>query len=338
MSNERAEQWLRTLGYAPEPEPNWIAEGAKPDFFGHGDQPIWVEVKTPAPPRHHEVMGRAWNDLRARCARVQAATGDLYAVIGDDYDERAARWLIATLEREGLPRRHIDVVTVPADPIYEVTVSFAYDSEDGRIVQLCAKSRNGSYPVYPALDPADWTAEIGIVHSDGTQAIGAAYRVLETHASARLAARVFPSASRLELRGTLDADARENRSVWRVREAVGDANRQLRNGQRHRGAPGVCAIYHDGLDALGDQQVLAALFGDLTIAIDLDPVRQGPAFLGRNGVLAPNKNRGVSAVRYQRSANSVTVVLNPWADFAVDSRLFRQPVWVRDGDQLILRE
>ena len=84
MSNQRAEQWLRALGYAPEPEPNWIVDGAKPDFFGHGDRPVWVEVKTPAPPHHQEVMGRAWNDLLTRCARVQAATGDLYAVIGDN--------------------------------------------------------------------------------------------------------------------------------------------------------------------------------------------------------------------------------------------------------------
>jgi hypothetical protein len=338
VSNERAEQWLRTLGYTPEPEPAWIGEGAKPDFFGHGEHPFWVEVKTPAPPRHHEVMGRAWNDLRARCDRVEEVTGDLYAVIGDDYDEGAARWLIATLEREAPTRRRIDVVTIPADPIYEVTVRFAYDSEDGRVEQICAKSRSGRYPAYPALEPADWAAEIVIAYPDGSQTCAAAHRVLETCSSARLAARVFPSARRLELRGTLGADAHQNRSVWRVRQSVGDANRQIRNGQRFRPAPGVCAIYHDGLDALGEQQVLAALFGDLTIPIDRDPIRQGPAFLGRNGVLSPNKNRGISAVRYQRAADNVTVVMNPWTDIPLDIALFQQPVWVLDGDQLVLRD
>lgn len=338
MSNERAEQWLRALGYAPEPEPDWIGEGAKPDFFGHGNYPVWVEVKTPAPPRHHEGMGQAWNDLRGRCARVQAATGDLYAVIGDDYDERAGRWLIATLEREGRPRHHVDVVAIPADPDYEIAVRLAYDTGDGRIEQICAKSQSGRYPVYPALEPVDWAAEVVVTHSDGTETSAAAHRVLETDAGARLAARVFPGTTRLELRGTLGADAHENRSVWRVREAIGDANRQLRNGQRCRPAPGVCAIYHGSLDALGDQQVLAALFGDLTIAIDLDPIRPGPAFLGRNGVLSPTKNRGVSAIRYQRSDDSTTVVVNPWADIAIEPGMFRQPVWVVDGDQVMLRE
>ena len=338
VSNERAEQWLRTLGYAPEPEPNWIGEGAKPDFFGHGERPVWVEVKTPEPPRHQEVMGRAWNDLRARCARVEAVTGDLYAVIGDDYDERAARWLIATLEREAPTMRRIDVVTIPVDPVYEVTVRFAYDSDDGRVEQVCAKSQGGRYPAYPGLEPADWAAEIVIFHSDDTETSDAAHRVLETNANARLAARVFPSAARLELRGALAGDAHANRSVWRVREAIGDANRQLRNGQRCRRAPGVCAIYHDSLDALGEQQVLAALFGDFTIGIELDPIRPGPAFLGRNGVLSPNKNRGISAVRYQRAADSVTVVVNPWSDMPIDGTLFQEPVWVLDGDQLVLRD
>ena len=338
MSNERAEQWLKGLGYAPEPEPDWIRAGEKPDFFGHGEAPVWVEVKTLDPPRHLAVMGRAWDDLRARCAKVEAATGDLYAVIGDDYDEKAAKWLIGSLASEDASERRVDVVVVPADPVYDVTARFEYAAEDGPIVQTCARSESGRYTVYPGLEPNDWSKEVQILHSDGSKSASVLYEVLEADADAKLAVRIFPSTTPLQLRSTIGAGARENRSVWRVRQEIRYTNRQLRNGQSYRAAPGVCAIYHDGLDALGEQQVLAVLFGDLTIQVMPNPTQLGPAFLGRNGVLSPTKNRGVSAVRYERAATSVTVVVNPWAAHAIDAGIFRQPVWVLDGDRLILRE
>lgn len=338
MSNERAEQWLKGLGYAPEPEPDWIRAGEKPDFFGHGEAPVWVEVKTLHPPRHHALMGRAWDDLRARCAKVEATTGDLYAVIGDDYDEKAAKWLIGSLASEAASERRVDVVVVPGDPVYDVTVRFEYAAEDGLIVQACARSESGRYTVYPGLEPNDWGKEIQILHSDGSKSAAALYEVLEADADAKLAVRIFPSTTPLQLRSTIGAGARENRSVWRVRQEIRYTNRQLRNGQSYQAAPGVCAIYQDGLDALGEQQVLAALFGDLTVQVMPNPTQLGPAFLGRNGVLSPTKNRGVSAVRYERAATSVTVVVNPWAAHAIDAGLFRQPVWVLDGDRLVLRE
>lgn len=338
VSNERAEQWLRTLGYAPEPEPVWIRAGEKPDFFGHGATPVWVEVKTLEAPRHLAVMDRAWADLRARCARVEATTGDLYAVIGDDYDEKAAKWLIGSVASDAATERRVDVVVVPADPVYDATVRLEYATEEGLIVQSCARSESGRYTFYPGLEPNDWSKEVQILHSDGSKSAAALYDVLEADADAKLAVRIFPSATPLQLRSTIGAGARENRSVWRVRQEIRYTNRQLRNGQRYQAAAGVCAIYQDGLDALGEQQVLAALFGDLTIPVMRNPTQLGPAFLGRNGVLSPTKNRGVSAVRYERAATSVTIVVNPWAAHPIDARLFRQPAWVFDGDRLVLRE
>ena len=281
-------------------------------------------------------MGRAWNDLHERCGVLDGVTGDLYAVIGDDYDERAARWLLAAIEREARSGRLVHIVSVPADPIYEVSARFSYQAEDGEVSQVAAKSRSQRYPLYPALEPADWGAEVEVTYSDGSRLSGAGHALFESRAAASLAARIFPGSAPLSLRGALGAEAQENRSVWRVREAVADASQQLRNCQRYRPAPGVCAVYQGGLDALGDQQVLAALFGDLTIAIEREANHSGPAFLGRNGVLSPTKHRGVSAVRYQRTDSSVAVVLNPWSDAPISPGLFRRPVWVLDGERFVL--
>lgn len=243
MTNERAEIWLRELGYNPEPEPDWVTDGRRADFFCEGDSPCWVEVKTLLPPRHHELMGRAWTDLRARCERVSGVTGDLYAVVGDTYDERAARWLLAAIEREARSSRLLDVVSVASEPIYEVTARFWFRAEDGEVSQIAAKSRSQRYPLYPARDPVDWGERIEVTYSDGTASVGLAYEVFEEPASASLAARIFRSTARLSLRGTLGASAQENRSVWRVREVVASAGQQLRNCQRYQPAPGICAIY-----------------------------------------------------------------------------------------------
>jgi hypothetical protein len=88
--------------------------------------------------------------------------------------------------------------------------------------------------------------------------------------------------------------------LFRLPREIDMANEQLRNGQNHVPGPGVCVIYHKDLEASGDEMFLAALFGDLTVPIDLNPTRMGTTFLGRNGILSVKQNRGISAVRYVR--------------------------------------
>ena len=89
--------------------------------------------------------------------------------------------------------------------------------------------------------------------------------------------------------------------AFRLPREIHKANQQLRNGQNHVPGPRVCVIYHKGLEASDDRMFLAALFGDLTVPIDLNPTRMGTTFLGRNGILSVKQNRGISAVRYVRS-------------------------------------
>jgi hypothetical protein len=81
MSNDRAEAWLKELGYAPEPEPVWVA-GRKPDFFCPGGAPLWVEVKTFEPSEHQQTQQWAWTDFRSRIGKINGATGEVYAMTG----------------------------------------------------------------------------------------------------------------------------------------------------------------------------------------------------------------------------------------------------------------
>jgi hypothetical protein len=108
-------------------------------------------------------------------------------------------------------------------------------------------------------------------------------------------------------------------------------NDQLRSGQNAVPAPGICAIYQESLEATGGRMLLAALFGDLTIPIALNPIQPGTPFLGRNGILSATKNRAVNAVRYVTLGSEELVVLNPYARFPIASIFFRTPVWVESG-------
>jgi hypothetical protein len=127
-------------------------------------------------------------------------------------------------------------------------------------------------------------------------------------------------------------------TVRRIREAIDEANDQLRSGQNCVPAPGICVIYHESLEATSGHMFLAALFGDLTVPIELGPIQPGEPFLGRNGILAPTKNRGVSAVRYVTSGTVDAIALNPYAEYRVEAAMFRAPVWVAEGASIALRQ
>src|SRR4029077_1169155 len=184
---------------------------------------------------------------------------------------------------------------------------------------------------YPALEPKQWDDEIVIYSSRGANEVKQLYDVLEAIDEPAIAAQLFPSANALQLHGIIGSGFSENRSKTRIRAAVAESNAQLRNGQRHRPAPGICIIFHESLDFAGEDQVVAALLGDRVHQI-IDGVTIGEGFFGRGGAWTASKNRGVSALRYVRTQDSVTTIVNPWAEYPVDFPLFEEPVLiVRDG-------
>jgi hypothetical protein len=326
MSNERAERWLRSLGYDPEPEPRWIEAGQKPDFFCAGNNPLWVEVKTLDPPVERQLLDRAFDDLRARCLREEGLVGDLYVCVGASYDERAARWLIRHLRRGPRSDTAINILTVPTDPDFSRALHFQYESTAGDVSQSSVAAESGKYPFYPALEPRNWSNKVVFRTKDGMEEEGPElYDFLESDDSL-LAVRLCPSQEPLTVHGAIGPGFHKNSTTARIRAEVKDSNSQLRNGQKYCPAPGVCVIYHESLDFAGDRHVVAALFGDLIASIGADG-RPGEAVHGRNGAWSARKNRGVSALRYIRTEQSVTTVINPWADVPIDVGLFRERVW-----------
>lgn len=340
MSNERAAAWIRERGYEPEPEPNWVT-GRKPDFFCGGQSPFWVEVKTFEPTGYHQLQGRAWQDFRARINRLKGMTGDVHANISPTFSEfsgKRAAHLVRHLARSAAPNANVrEVIFIPGDAIENTFVTLKYMTDRFPVVQIGPRSQSGKYGYYSSYDPAVGGLEVEI-SDDGETTTRRTFDIFDGWAQSPITVAYYRSESPLHLVSMGSGMAMPVNTADRLRSAIDEANQQVRSGQRQVQAPGICMVFHDSLDATSGVMFLAAIFGDLTIPIATDPIQYGEAFLGRNAILTPSQNRGISAVRYVSEQYGESIALNPYAEFPIVAELFRAPVWIREGDQMVLRQ
>jgi hypothetical protein len=333
MSNDRVEAWLKSLGFNPEPEPKWVS-GRKPDFFCPGAYPVWVEVKTFEQSQHQQTQDWAWNDFRARIEKIHGATGTVYAMTSQTYTEAhgkiAARLVSELIQGPAPTSREVnEVIVIPPDPLPNALVTIRYESTAGEVIQVGPKTVSGRYHYYPSYEPRDWAQEVDIVCGADLLERRQIYDVFIGDSDGPIAVNYCRSNSPIWC--TLMSMGGRNTTAARLRLVVNDANDQLRSGQNAAPAPGICVIYHESLEATGGRMLLAALFGDLTIPIALNPIQPGTPFLGRNGILSATKNRAVSAVKYVSLGSEELIVLNPYARYPIESRIFRTSVWQESG-------
>lgn len=336
MSNDAAQLWLQSLGYVPEPEPDWIIIGRKPDFFCPGEHPAWVEVKTLELAKESAAFGRAWDELHRRAERI-AECGEAHALIGPGFDDRTVAEVMRCLSRElrQTSTAQVRIIVVPPDPDFGRWARLAYALRDGSSVeQVGPASLSGSYPSYPSCEP-DWAKQVVLTLSDGGTRQDYAYRILSV-AAGKIALRLFESTTPFKIQSASMFEVVRNRSSYRVREAIDEANDQIRNGQTYRPAPGIVCIYQETMDELRAHTLLAAVFGDLTVPIDRGSGKFGEIFLGRNGILKPDKNRGVSAVRYVGYGGDSIFIVNPWAEYPIQWRVFARDAYILQGSRLEL--
>src|SRR5207245_1283460 len=64
--------------------------------------------------------------------------------------------------------------------------------------------------------------------------------------------------------------AKRMRNPERIRDAVSDANEQLKNAFKYRAAPGLVLIFQDGLDVPDEEIIKSGLYGNLKYAFSPD--------------------------------------------------------------------
>ena len=219
----------------------------------------------------------------------------MYATVSPSYTEadgKLAAHLLRKLANSPPPSGSdvTEVILVPSDPVPDTTLTIRYASSEGPVIQIGPKSASGRYRYYPSYDPDDWAQEVELACAGEDPVRRQGYDVFEGDSDGPVALIYDRSESPLTLVSLMSAGGYSTTAA-RIREAIDEANDQLRSGQSCSPAPGICVIYHESLDATSGRMFLSALFGDLTIPIALNPVRPGgEPFLGRNGILSPTKN------------------------------------------------
>ncbi len=99
----------------------------------------------------------------------------------------------------------------------------------------------------------------------------------------------------------------------RIRDAVAEANRQLKNAIKYKIAPCLLMIFHGGIDVPEEEVITSALYGDLKYTFPRDKFDEGKLLLDGNGAWNVNKNRTTSALMYVRNKAEPIIVHNYWA-------------------------
>lgn len=317
---ERRTAWsLLRRGFLHWREPSLIREGRTPDFLAFGRGRMWVEVKSFDPPASQALLGAAWDDLKPRLAAI-AGSCRIDAHVSGAYDQRAAKIAVRILERQLAHVSDGDVfyVGIPHDPVKQSLVTLEYVASSGSARMFSPRSVSGMYGYPRWAEPANWSAQLTI--RDGRSVSQErAYKVLHAMEPCVVMLRVARQSTHYGLSSMSNAEAATVTTVSKLRGRIEDAASQLRNGQRYLRVPGVVTVYNDHLG--GDHsELFRACLGDITITINRSTLESDPPFLGKNGLMRPDKSTTVSAVTYSSRHFPTISLLNPYAALPVAAK------------------
>ena len=334
---ERRTAWsLLQQGFLTWREPSIIREGQKPDFLAFGRGRMWVEVKSFDPPASQSLLGTAWDELQPRLAAISGPCR-VDAQVSDAFNQRAAAIAVRILEKQ---LKHVadgDVfyVGIPADAIKRSLVTLEYTASSGTVRVFSPRSVSGMYGYPRWAAPANWSEELKIRDEQNVTQVRA-YKALHATESCVIMLRVQRQPTHRGLGGIMGAEAQNVKTVDRLRERIEDAASQLRNGQKYLRSPGVVTVYNDHLGA-DYSELFRACLGDITIAINLPSLESDPPFLGKNGVMRPDKNTTVSAVTYASRQFPPVSLLNPYAAVPIPAHWLAGTVYrVADNGEVIV--
>jgi hypothetical protein len=195
-------------------------------------------------------------------------------------------------------------------------------------------SRTGTYGSPDGIFADPFDQQITLRFSNGARRTLPASLVLQPGESF-LAAIVFqkhPDQFSL-LAGAAAGPARRLKNPERIREVLSDANDQFKNGLNYKAAPGLLAIFHEGLDVPDDAVIKSALYGNLAFSFPWGKPGDGKLVFDKDGAWHPEKNRTTSAVLYVRNDSEPLIIHNYWAQRPFPPGLFacREIAMLPDG-------
>jgi hypothetical protein len=327
VSEPRAKDLLDRLGIGYEPEPSWITSGRKPDFYCSKPE-CWCEVKTLEPSQQFQQLGDALEDLRKRSTGL-SGSGMGIAHVGMSRCHKDEKLTVQLLKRalkrfDDSDAPDVVVALVPKDADRSQFVRFSLLARDGKVIEFhSCLSTTGRYQVPSGTYPDPDTRLVELRFSSGRTKGVPAHTVIEFSDDFRLALAVHSNQSEFEIVSAIPTGAaRRLNNVARIREAVSDANEQVKNASTYKAAPGVTMIFQDGLDVPDDTIIKSALYGDLKYVAPKDDPANGNLILEGDGAWNSTKNRTTSAVIYVRNGGEPVLIHNYWAERPLPAGLF----------------
>jgi hypothetical protein len=328
VTDARATALFAKLGIICEREPDWIAEGRKADFYCSGHQPFWCEVKTLERLSDSQIVGEALADLSAR-ARAITLPGRGIAFIGAAFNHRDAK-TVMHLARRAITRFQDGdapdqlVALIPSGADRSRFVRFAISTRDHVKVEFHAcVAQTGKYgtPSSIVLQPDDQGTRLRF--SFGQELELSAEDVIERRDDFVVAIVIDPADGPFDVIAAMPTGpARRLKNPERIREAISDANKQLKNAIQYKSAPALVLIYQDGLDVPDEEIIKSGLYGNLKYQFAPGNPEAGRLILDRNGAWNPGKNRTTSAVMYVRNNGPPLVTHNYWAERPLRAGMF----------------
>ena len=339
MTEPRAKELLHKRGIKYEPEPGWIISGRKPDFYCSEPEECWCEVKTLERSQDSKRLSDALDDLRKRSTSL-SDSGMGIAHVGDTMSHKDAKSVVQLLKRPLKRLAEADspdvaVALVPKNADRNQFVRFSVSTKDKKNVEFHSYvSTTGRYTVPSGMYPDPDSQMIKLKFSSGRIKEVLAHTVIEASDDFRVAIAAYSSETPFEIVSAMPTGAaRRLGNVARIRDAVSDANEQVKNANTYKAAPSVTVIFQDGLDVPVDAIIESALYGNLKYVAPIGDPTSGKLILEGDGVWNSTKNRTTSAVMYVRNDGEPVIIHNYWADRPLPAGLFscREISVAKDG-------
>lgn len=216
------------------------------------------------------------------------------------------------------------VALVPKNADRNNFVRFSVFTRDNKNVEFhSCVSTTGQYAVPSGMYPEPDSQTIKLTFSSGRTKEVLAEDVIETSDGFQAAIAAYPNEEKIKILSAMPTGAaRRLNNVERIREAVSDANEQVKNGNTYKAAPGVTVIFHDGLDVPDDAIIKSALYGNLKYVAPKEDPAAGKLILEGDGAWNSTKNRTTSAVMYVRNGGAPVIIHNHWAERPLPVGLF----------------
>ena len=235
-------------------------------------------------------------------------------------DVKRALYLVANrvlsrIKAEEASSRRVYVV-IPKDPEYDRFVRFEVQCDSILEVFHCCRSSSGKYG-RPFLVDSDLSMDrrVCVTEDDGQSYEAWPDELGLFNDNFLLALKVESSDKPFSVYAVMGrGPAKPIPNVKKIREDAAYANKQFRDACKHREAPCLLMVFHDGPLVSSDVAFQSVFYGNMQVHFSTDPTQKYlPLSLGQDGVWGPDKNRTTSAACYVRNNGTPIIVYNFWA-------------------------